>query len=160
MLLSRKAIHAGFPLRKILQEQRSVTFLYRISKLPNVFIMLKQINIFLFCLFYFAASVNHFWHPDNYLKIIPPYFPFKEAINYGSGVLEMACSLLMIFPPLRKTAMYLTVFLLIAFIPAHIYLIQLKGCVSPGFCFPEWIAWIRLFPLQFLLIWWAYITAK
>ncbi|MEO8415040.1 MAG: hypothetical protein ABI472_15340 [Ginsengibacter sp.] len=102
--------------------------------------------------------MNHFWHPANYLKIIPPYFPFKEAINYTSGVLEICCSILMFFAVTGKYGMYLTISLLIAFIPAHIYLIQLKGCASNDFCFPEWIAWLRLFPFQFVLMWWAYTT--
>lgn len=120
--------------------------------------MLKKINLLIFCLFYFGAGINHFWHPVNYLAIIPPYFPWKEFINYASGVLEITCALLMLFSATRKAAMYLAIFLLIAFIPAHVYMIQLNGCVSPAFCFPAWVAWVRLFPLQFVLIWWAYKT--
>ncbi len=120
--------------------------------------MLKKINLAVFCLFYLGAGINHFWHPVNYLAIIPPYFPFKELINYTSGVLEITSALLMLLPATRRVAMYLTIFLLIAFIPAHIYMIQLNGCVSPAFCFPAWLAWVRLFPLQFVLIWWAYKT--
>lgn len=122
--------------------------------------MLKKINLAAFCIFYFVAGCNHFWHPVNYIKIIPPYFLFKEGINYASGILEIACSLLMLFSSTRKYGMYLIIFLLTAFIPAHIYLIQLHGCGSKNFCFPEWIAWIRLFPFQFLLMWWAYKTWK
>lgn len=120
--------------------------------------MLKKINLAVFCIFYFAAGCNHFVHPVNYIKIIPPYFPFKELINYFSGALEIACSIMMIFAGTRKYAMYLTITLLIAFIPAHIYLIQLGGCIDRDFCFPAWVAWVRLFPLQFVLIWWAYKT--
>lgn len=122
--------------------------------------MLKKINLAAFCIFYFGAGCNHFWHPVTYLKIIPPYFPYKQAINYASGILEISCSLLMLFSSTARYGMYLTVFLLIAFIPAHIYLIQLSGCVSPDFCFPAWIAWLRLFPFQFVLMWWAYETWK
>ncbi len=122
--------------------------------------MFKKINLAIFCIFYFAAGCNHFWHPVNYIKIIPPYFPFKEFINYASGSLEIACSLLMLFSSTRKYGMYLIIFLLVAFIPAHIYLIQLHGCVSKNFCFPEWVVWVRLFPLQFVLMWWAFKTSK
>ncbi|MEO6219105.1 MAG: hypothetical protein ABIO81_01665 [Ginsengibacter sp.] len=122
--------------------------------------MLKRINLIIFSLFYLIAGINHFWHPLNYVAIIPPYFPFKEAINYASGILEIGCSLSMLFSSTRKTGVCLTIILLIAFIPAHIYLIQLKGCVSANFCYPEWVAWVRLFPLQFVLMWWAYNTGK
>lgn len=123
-----------------------------------IIIMFKKINLTIFSLFYFIAGINHFWHPANYIKIIPPYFPFKEFINYASGILEIACSILMLIPATRKLSMYLTIILLTAFIPAHIYLIQLNGCASADFCFPAWLAWVRLFPLQFILIWWAYKT--
>ncbi len=122
--------------------------------------MLKKINLAVFCIFYFAAGCNHFWHPVNYIKLIPPYFSLKEFINYASGSLEIAGSLLMVFSSTRKYGMYVIIFLLIAFIPAHIYLIQLRGCVSKDFCFPEWVAWVRLFPVQFVLMWWAYKTWK
>lgn len=120
--------------------------------------MLKKINLIVFCVFYLGAGCNHFIHPQNYLKIIPPYFPYKEFINYSSGFLEINCSLLMLISYTRKYAMVLTIALLIAFIPAHIYLIQLNGCVSENFCFPAWIAWLRLIPFQFILMWWAYKT--
>lgn len=122
--------------------------------------MLKKINLFIFVLFYLLAGINHFVHPANYLAIIPPYFPLKEAINYLSGALEIICAALMVFPHLRRTSSWLTIALLIAFIPAHIFLIQLHGCPTPSFCFPEWVAWVRLFPLQFILMWWAYKTGN
>jgi len=122
--------------------------------------VIKKINLSVFCFFYFTAGCNHFIHPENYLKIIPPFFSHKEAINYISGSLEVICAQLMLFHSTRKYGMYLTILLLVAFIPAHIYMIQLNGCVSRDFCFPEWIAWVRLFPLQFILIWWAYKTWK
>jgi uncharacterized membrane protein len=93
-----------------------------------------------------------------YVSIIPLYLPFKELINYASGVLEMICSLLMLIRATRKYAMYLTIILLILFIPAHVYLIQLHGCGTNDFCFANLLAWIRLFPFQFVLMWWAYKT--
>jgi len=122
--------------------------------------LLKKINLGIICLFYFGAGCNHFIHPVNYIKIIPPYFPYKEAINYISGSLEVIAAQLMLFASTRKYGMYLIIFLLVAFIPAHVYLIQLRGCVSKDFCFSEWMAWVRLFPLQFILMWWAYKTWK
>ncbi len=122
--------------------------------------MLKKINLTIFSLFYLSAGTNHFWHPLNYIAIIPPYIPWKEEINYLSGMLEITSSFLILFTMTRKAGMYLTIILLIAFIPAHIYIIKLKGCISENFCYPAWVAWIRLFPFQFALMWWAYITKK
>jgi uncharacterized membrane protein len=49
---------------------------------------------------------------------------------------------------------------LILFIPAHIYMIEKGGCMSIQMCLPAWVAWVRLFPLQFILIAWARWYAK
>lgn len=122
--------------------------------------MLKKINLFVLIYFYLLAGINHFVYPVNYLAIIPPYLPFKEGINYLSGALEIVCAILMAIPSLRRLGSWCIIALLAAFIPAHIYLIQVKGCPSPAFCFPEWTAWVRLIPLQFILMWWAHKTGK
>jgi uncharacterized membrane protein len=50
--------------------------------------------------------------------------------------------------------------LLIAFIPTHIYMIQKGGCMSPEVCIPAWVAWLRLFPMQFVLMYWAWSNRK
>ena len=121
--------------------------------------MLKKINLGLLCIFYFAAGCNHFIHPGNYLQLIPPYFTHKEAINYISGSFEVIVAQLLLFNSTRKAGMIITILLLISFIPAHIYHIQMHGCISSTLCVPEWIAWVRL-PLQPVLMWWVYKTWK
>ena len=118
----------------------------------------RKINLAIFGIFYFVAGCNHFAHPGIYRQFIPPYFRYQEAINYVSGSLEVICAQLMLFAATRKFGMYLTILLLLVFIPAHVYMIQLHGRISREFSFPEWVAWVRLFPLQFVLIWWAYKT--
>jgi hypothetical protein len=45
--------------------------------------------------------------------------------------------------------------MLISFIPAHIYFIQIGSCVEGGMCVSEWIGWARLLIIHPLLIWWA-----
>ena len=117
--------------------------------------MAKRICLIIMIIFYIGAGINHFIHPLNYLKIIPPYLPWPQAINYLSGAAEIAGGLLLIFLPTRKYGAYLIIMLLILFIPAHIYMIQTGWCLRTGFCFPQWVIWLRLFPIQFILIAWA-----
>jgi len=121
---------------------------------------LKKLSLIIISALYILAGINHFWHPKGYIDLIPPYFPYHILLNIISGTLEITAGILMIFAATRKFATYLVVALLIAFIPAHIYLIQMKGCVSGNLCTAEWIAWIRLFPFQFVLMWWAWKTYK
>lgn len=122
--------------------------------------MIKNISLILMTVFYLVAGINHFLHPENYYALIPPYFPFHQFINMVSGAAEIIFGGLLIFPTSRKAAAYGIVVLLILFIPAHIYMIQKGGCMSTQMCVPPWVAWVRLFPLQFILIAWARWYAK
>lgn len=116
------------------------------------------ISLAMLCIFYVIAGFNHFWHPGVYLDLVPPYLGHPAIFNSISGLLEIAGGLLMIIPATRKLSACLLILLLTAFIPAHIYLIQMKGCVSENLCIPAWVAWLRLFPFQFILMWWAWKT--
>jgi uncharacterized membrane protein len=118
--------------------------------------MLKKISFVLLIILYAAAGINHFVHKGFYYPIIPPYFPNPVLINIAAGVIEIVAAVLLIFPATRKLASYLIIAMLIGFIPAHIYMIQMHGCMSEQMCIPEWAAWLRLFPLQFILMWWAW----
>jgi uncharacterized membrane protein len=108
--------------------------------------------------FFFIAGLNHFSIPCVYLYLIPPYLGYHEEINILSGMLEIMGGVLMFIPATRKIATGLVILLLIAFIPAHIYMIQMNGCVSKNLCVPAWVAWMRLIPFQFILIWWTWKT--
>ena len=122
--------------------------------------MIRKIFLYLMSAIYVGAGINHFWHPDNYLLIIPPYLPWPVFLNAAAGVAEIALGILLLFPASRKLASYGVIVLLILFITVHIYMIQLGGCMGAGMCIPEWVAWVRLFPLQFMLIWWAWWMRK
>ncbi|MEO5646721.1 MAG: MauE/DoxX family redox-associated membrane protein [Chitinophagaceae bacterium] len=116
----------------------------------------KKISVILIAALFILAGLNHFRSPAMYEAMIPRYFPFHSFINYTSGVLEFTGGVMMLFRYTRKLSIYLLVGLLIAFIPAHIYLIQEHGCVHSDICIPIWLAFVRLVPLQFLLMWWVW----
>jgi len=120
-------------------------------------IKLKQVSLFLMIILYAGAGINHFWHPAPYYSIIPPYLPDHRLINILAGIAELCSALFLIFQATRRFAAYGIIVMLVAFIPAHIYMIQKGGCMGPppALCIPLWLAWVRLFPLQFILILWA-----
>ena len=120
----------------------------------------KKISLIIMMLFYIVAGINHFRNPEAYYSIIPSYLPDPVWINTGSGIAEIILGVLLIFSKTRKIAAYGIIGLLIAFIPAHICMIQKGWCLSNGFCLPAWAIWVRLFPLQFLLMWWAWTNRK
>lgn len=122
--------------------------------------MFKKISFILIPVFYIAAGINHFRSPDSYYKIIPEYLPYPVFINLFSGAAEIILGILFLFAKTRKLAAIGIITLLIAFIPAHIVMIQNGFCLSNGYCLPAWATWVRLFPLQFLLMFWAWKYRK
>ncbi len=106
-------------------------------------------------IFYIGAGINHFRNPDAYYSIIPPYFSNAYLINILSGIAEICLGILLFFSPTRKMACYGIIIMLLAFIPAHIYMIKAGFCIK-DFCLPIWALWARLLVLQPLLIFWAW----
>ena len=122
--------------------------------------MAKKISLILLIILYAAAGINHFIHQSFYYPMFPSYLPNPILLNILAGVAEVIASALLIFPNTRKLGVYLIIATLIAFIPAHIYMIQMGGCMSKDICIPPWAAWLRLFPIQFILMLWAWSVRK
>ncbi len=102
--------------------------------------------------FYVAAGVNHFWHRDVYLQIMPPWLPWHTELVIISGIFEILFALLLIFQRSRKLAAWSIILILVAVFPANIQMmINYSHESNPGL----WIATVRL-PIQIILIWWAY----
>jgi uncharacterized membrane protein len=92
----------------------------------------KKVLIHLLGYFYVAAGINHFVSPDFYLPLIPPFFSYPEWINYLSGIAEILLGLGVLYFPTRSRSGLGIVFLLLAFIPSHIYFIQVVRQPSSG----------------------------
>ncbi len=122
--------------------------------------MIKKISLVLLIALYATAGINHFIHQAFYYPMFPSYLPNPVLLNILAGVAEVIGALLLVFSSTRTFGIYLIIATLIAFIPVHIYMIQMGGCMSKDICIPTWAAWIRLFPLQFLLMWWAWCHRK
>ncbi len=114
-------------------------------------------SVLAMALFYVAAGLNHFINPAFYLPLIPPYFPYHTLINVSSGAIEVIVGVLVIPTFSRKWAAYGIIAMLIAFIPAHIYLIEMNSCAGE-LCVPTWIGWFRLVVIHPLLVYWAWIN--
>ena len=117
---------------------------------------MKKFFLYLMAVFYICAGVNHFWHPQDYIKIMPSYIPFHTELVYISGVFEILSGLLLIPSLTRRTGARLTILLLIAVFPANIQMgLNYYNENNPDL----WIAITRL-PVQIFLIWWASVYAK
>ena len=117
---------------------------------------IKTFSIIIMSLFYIMAGTNHFINPVWYVRIVPPILPFKTAIVYISGILEIILGTLLIFPKTRFIAGWGLIILLLAIYPANIYVALTNG---EAMDITPLIAWGRL-PFQFVLIGFAYWHSK
>jgi uncharacterized membrane protein len=118
----------------------------------NLMRTLKTILQYLLCVVFVLAGLNHFIDPALYLKIMPPYLPWRLFLVYLSGFFEMALGVLLLIPAFTRVAAWGLVALLVAVFPANIHMAvnpQLYPDISPL------ALWLRL-PLQVVFIAWAY----
>lgn len=108
---------------------------------------------YLFGLLLILAGANHFRKPDVYLRIMPPYIPMKSSMVSFSGIAEMVLGFMLLNPETQIMAAWGIIGLLILFIPVHIFMIQNE---KASLKLPKWALIIRI-PLQFALIYWAYL---
>jgi uncharacterized membrane protein len=113
---------------------------------------LKTVMKYLLAFFFVAAGLNHFWEPEFYMRIMPPYIPWHRELVLLSGVLEVALGVLLLIPKYTRWAAWGIILLLLAVYPANIHM-AVNYDLYPKF--PLWFHWLRL-PLQFVFIAWAW----
>ncbi|RLJ76882.1 DoxX family protein [Pedobacter alluvionis] len=118
-----------------------------------------KIFLWVYALFYVLAGCNHFLSTAVYYVIMPKWLPAHGFLIYFSGVLEIVFGILLLIKKTRKFAAVLIILMLIAFIPAHIYMIQKAPFMLGKILITPFIAWARL-PFQLLLIGWAWYYHK
>ncbi|WP_345955072.1 DoxX family protein [Mucilaginibacter sp. PAMB04168] len=115
--------------------------------------MLKKISLVILVIGYIAAGINHFVHPDGYLKIIPDYLPYPNQLNYISGGFEIFFGLLLVLPTTRNYGVSGLIMMLALFMPVHITMLhQAPVWVGSLFITPL-LAWLRLFLQPVLMLW-------
>lgn len=122
---------------------------------------LYQISVYFYGIFYLIAGANHFINKDLYLGIMPNYLPAPLFLVYLSGIAEIILGILFLWPKTRNLAVIFIIFMLLAFLPIHLYMVQIAPFKLGKLHVSLWIAWLRI-PLQFLLIaiTWCYYNKK
>ncbi len=112
----------------------------------------------LLAVIFIAAGSLHFTIPGVYVKIMPPYLPWHLALVYISGAAEILGGLGLLVPETRHAAGWGLVALLIAVMPANLYMAT-SHMAAPGIMGQNWAQWLRL-PLQLPLIYWAWLYTR
>lgn len=111
---------------------------------------------FILAFFLIFIGITHFLKPYYFVKIIPNYIPFHLKMVYISGIVEILCGVLLLFPQTQTFGAYLSIVLFIAVFPANIEMAKDFYLMHHKYF---WLTLLRL-PLQILLIWWAYQFTK
>jgi uncharacterized membrane protein len=113
---------------------------------------------FLIAGLFLTTGTLHFLKPDLFVKIVPPWLPWPLGLVYLSGFLELAGGVGLLIPGFRRVAAYGLVALLIAVLPANIYM-AMAPVKFGGFLDHPLYHWIRI-PFQGVLIAWLFWCAR
>lgn len=101
---------------------------------------------------FIAAGVNHFWHPDFYMAMMPPYLPMPALLVAVSGAAEVTLGALLLFSRWQVVAGWGLIALCVAVFPANVHMALNPALFSQ---FSPTGLWLRL-PFQTVAIAWAY----
>ncbi|MFC4721090.1 MauE/DoxX family redox-associated membrane protein [Geojedonia litorea] len=115
--------------------------------------MTNSWHLYLMAVLYVLAGIMHFIRPKMYLRIMPRYLPNHKSLVILSGLSEIILGIGLCFEVSKTFAIYGIIAMLIVFLLVHFYMLSSK---KAGAGIPKWILILRI-PLQFVLMYWAYI---
>ncbi|MFN3490113.1 MAG: MauE/DoxX family redox-associated membrane protein [Emticicia sp.] len=115
---------------------------------------LKLILTYLFGVFLIFGGINHFIKPEMYAPFIPEFLP-SLAVNYLTGIIEIAVGVGVFIPRYRSLATLGILIMMLVFLPLHVFDVFKENPAIGS----HQAALIRL-PVQFLLIAWAWFIHK
>ena len=107
---------------------------------------------------FLVTGTLHFIKPGPFLKIVPLPMPWPLGLVYASGFFELAGAMGLLIPRFQRAAAYGLVALLIAVLPANIYMAAAPVKFG-GFLDHPLYHWIRI-PFQGVLMAWVLWCAK
>ncbi len=120
--------------------------------------MVREILRWLLAVLMVMVGVLHFTQTAMFVRVVPAYLPFPEALVLISGFFEILGGVGLVIPRLSRAAGWGLIALYIAVFPANVHMAihQIPlGDMQPS----PTALWLRL-PVQLVLIAWAYWYAK
>lgn len=106
------------------------------------------------------TAVAHFAFTKGMTMMIPGFIPYKTALVYLTGIIEIAAAIGLLIPSLREGTAWLLIIFFILLLPANIHAAmqqvdyQKETYDGNGLTY----LWFRI-PLQFLFIGWTYLSS-
>ena len=106
------------------------------------------------------TALGHFLYPEGMVLMLPDFIPFKKAMIYLTGCIEIAAANGLLIPRLRKLTGWLLIIFFILILPANIHAaihqVNLETATNDGNGLNY--LWFRI-PLQLFFIGWVYLFA-
>ncbi|WP_370000362.1 MauE/DoxX family redox-associated membrane protein [Winogradskyella sp.] len=118
--------------------------------------MNEPLGLYIMASIYILAGIMHFIRPKMYMRIMPRYLPNHKFLVLLSGIVEIVLGIALLIPETKAFAIFGIIAMLAVFLLVHFYMLSGKKA-SAGI--PKWILILRI-PLQFLLMYWAWIYLK
>ncbi|WP_042221081.1 DoxX family protein [Oceanobacillus manasiensis] len=116
---------------------------------------MKKIALYVFAILFILAGISHFVLEPFFTGAMPDWVPFRPAVVYISGVIEILLAIGLLYKPTRRKAGILIAIFLVLIFPVNIYM----ALEPEQYNIPSFALWLRL-PLQFVLIWWVLKVRK
>jgi len=102
-----------------------------------------------------AIGIFHFLRPEDFVRIVPAFFPMPRVLVYVSGFFEILGGIGLLVPRTRWAAAIGLIALYIAVFPANVNM-AVNDIQPVSYVIPNLALWIRLpFQLAFIaLAWW------
>jgi len=106
------------------------------------------------------TAIGHFAFTKGMVMMIPDFIPFKKALVYFTGVIEILAAVGLLIPSFKALTAWLLIIFFILLLPANInaaipHIDYQKGTFTgSGVAY----LWFRV-PLQILFILWTYFSA-
>ena len=119
----------------------------------------KKIGLSIVFLFFLVGGIGHFMATDFFVRIMPPYIPYPEAMVWLSGVAELVLAAALLSRRLRSAAGWALMLLICVVSVANIHM-WLHPELFPEV--PEWALSARLVLQVGLLwlVWWSTRPAR
>jgi uncharacterized membrane protein len=102
---------------------------------------------------YFILGIVHFTHTGFYRPLMPKFLPAHDALIYWSGIAEIALGLGVLFPVTRSIALWGIIAMLAVFLLVHVNMLLPGNRLDMSL----WALGLRI-PIQFALMYWAYVN--
>ncbi|KIL45904.1 DoxX family protein [Jeotgalibacillus campisalis] len=100
------------------------------------------------------AGIMHFKKPKMFMRIVPPFFPFKKMLVIVSGIAEILIGIFLVINRGTELASKMLTWLLIAVWPANVYMAIQNKPLKRGLKPMPLLLWGRVL-LQWPMIQWS-----